>query len=658
MGIATFCYAIFYLIMGAWFSAAINFFVSFIASPLIWYLYTKEFISISKILVNAVGTICIFIGIVSFSHQAGLEHYYFCVMVGAFLMFDFEKPKSLLWCVLFPLMVWLFGHVSEIEIISQVKFVSELNRDLITSFSKTGAYLIIVAIMIVYVSRVKSLRDELFKEAGQAKAKNIQFSNTQEYAKIGSWSYDIITEKITWSDQTYRIYDLEVGSKIVMTEAMSFFSPEDHEKISEYMKEAITNKTPYEYEFQFKTIKDRKKWVKAIGSPMLDEEGQVVSLEGCFQDITDRKEVEVAKEEFLAMISHEMRTPLMSIIGFSEILKDTELNSEQKEALSSITSGGEALISIINDVLETSKLRKKALVLKEEIIDLKFLVEDICKFLKPLASEKGLNFDLSFLAETHLVHCDSTRFRQILINLISNAIKFTDSGHVLVTVSYKFDKFIFHIKDTGCGISPSFLPLIFDAFEQDMSTNKFSRGTGLGMFISKNLVDLMNGKMNIQSEVNQGTSVFLEIPFKLAHQSDLKSHQLGYAYDLSNLSILYADDTKMNQVVIGKYLAGTNCNLTVVSNGQEAVDLVKTGLTFDLVIMDLQMPVMDGYEATSKIIQINPSLPVIAFSAFTNDGAYESAIKAGCVDILPKPIKKAELIEKIQRWSHEYKKSA
>ena len=638
-------YSLFYLYTGAWLSALTLGIGVFLFTPLVWLLNRKGYKSASGILLIASCSLYVLVGNLGLSLQGDLQYYYLCVAIGSFLVFDLEDLGKLVICVSLPILTWFGSEFIPQGMIPSSMKVESVNIPFIELVSHIGSSVVAISIMIVFVTQVKKLNDKLVRENNISRKRNNQLLRTEEYANIGSWSLDLDTQALTWSEETFRIHELANTETPDVSTAINYYHPDDRARISDYVEKLIEDKTPYDDEFRFITAKGNRKWVRAIGFPILDDFNELVGLEGCFQDITQKKEVEMAKEEFLALISHEMRTPLMAVIGFSDMLKTTRLDEEQSSMVASIHSGGETLVSLINDILDVSKIKNSKLQLKPEVFDLDKTIKDCHKFLSHSAEKKGLEFSLGLDILNSMVIADPNRIGQILTNLLSNSIKFTDDGFVRLEVTEKDNFFEFSVKDSGSGMSKDFIPRIFEAFEQDMDNAKFAKGTGLGMYISKSLVDMMEGDIQISSELEVGTTIKFTLPLKRANSQRPTPSILG-DFDFNGATILYADDTPMNQMVVKRYLQASNCQLLLVSNGKEAVEVCSREKV-DIVLMDLQMPVMDGYTATELILSTNPTIPVLAFSAFANSSSQDKAYACGCVDTVSKPIRKNEFLTKL-----------
>jgi len=372
-----------------------------------------------------------------------------------------------------------------------------------------------------------------------------------------------------------------------------------------------------------------------------------------------------AKSQFLANMSHEIRTPMNAIIGFSNILAEEDLPEEHKKSINIIKESGEGLLMLINDILDLSKIESGQLEIETIDTLLGQLIDPIELLMKPKAVEK--NIELQIVKANGLptmIYTDPTRLRQCLINLLSNAIKFTEQGYVRLKVTLQQDNdrsFVrFDVEDTGIGIAPDKQKMIFESFTQaDGSTTRKYGGTGLGLAITKQLAELLGGQITVTSELKKGSVFSLVIPTGIdsTKQSLLDSENAAggtgaqakpAAQFAFTGNVLVAEDVETNQMLIEKMLNKIGFDVTIAENGLLAVQkaLVQS---FKMIFMDMQMPEMNGYDATKALRQKGIKTPIIALTANAMKGDDKECIDAGCTDYLPKPFDPQQLLQVIQK---------
>ncbi len=383
----------------------------------------------------------------------------------------------------------------------------------------------------------------------------------------------------------------------------------------------------------------------------------------------------VAKSHFLANMSHEIRTPMIGVLGMAELLRQKKLEAQDQQLVETIYRSGEALLTIINDVLDFSKIEAGRLELEVVPVNLASLAGDVISLMEVNAHAKGIEVLLKAPEDLPVVMGDPVRVRQILLNLVGNAIKFTESGRVTVTLSATShpDKNIcdclFVVQDTGIGIPKEVQMQIFDSFDQgDTSTSRKSSGTGLGLAIVKQLVQMMKGQIVVDSRPGAGSTFSVYVPMVLAKPSELllmateqsrpqescvlaASVAVPVASD-GHWHILLAEDNPTTQTLISILLQQMGIELTIVDNGQSALDFLAKE-TVDLILMDCQMPQLDGFAATAKLREQGVSTPIIALTAYARAEDEEQCLAAGMSDFLSKPFRQSELRGILARWLGE-----
>ena len=369
-----------------------------------------------------------------------------------------------------------------------------------------------------------------------------------------------------------------------------------------------------------------------------------------------------AKSEFLANMSHEIRTPLHAVLGFAELLEQTPLNPDQQEYVQCIQQGGQSLIAIINDILDLSKLKALEFKLTVTEFDLRQMIQDLVHLFQPQAMAKGLAIEMEIAPEVPNQFVGPfDRLRQVLINLIGNAIKFTAAGQVTIQVTWSeaTGTFCFSVRDTGIGIAPNDHSRIFQPFTQvDGSHTRQYSGTGLGLAICQKIVQLMGGDIHVESSLGQGANFWFTVPLEpsqtsVSSVSSSTLHSPRPSSASSAVQILVVEDAPTNQLLMMQILKQMGYQADAVSNGQQALDRLATK-PYDLVLMDCQMPILDGYEATRQLRrqeETHRHTIVIGVTAYAMVGDREKCLAAGMDDYLSKPIQQESLRSLLEHWT-------
>ncbi|MCG5242054.1 ATP-binding protein [Azospirillum doebereinerae] len=418
-------------------------------------------------------------------------------------------------------------------------------------------------------------------------------------------------------------------------------------------------------------------WAESSMRPARDASG-AFTVVAAVRDVTERKLYEEqlhearaaaeagnrVKSEFLASMSHEIRTPLNGVIGFADLLLGTELTAEQRQYVALQREAGRGLLAIIGDILDYSKIEAGKLELEERGFDLHRLMRDARDLMSNAASQKGLALELALGASVpRFVRGDESRIRQILLNLLGNAVKFTERGSVLLSVGVlSADEATgvaplrFSVSDTGTGIAPSEQSNLFQRFSQgDSSTTRRYGGTGLGLIISKQLSELMGGRIGFHSSPGIGSTFWFELPLPAAVEGKTDGKAEGRpaaAPGRRTARILLAEDVPMNQIVTSSILCKAGHMVEVAEDGEAAVEAVRTG-QFDLILMDMQMPRMDGVQATTAIRGMEGgrrAVPIVALTANALPDQLQRCLDAGMNDHVTKPIERDTLLATVDRW--------
>ena len=463
--------------------------------------------------------------------------------------------------------------------------------------------------------------------------------------------------------------------------------PDDAPDYISAVRRGIEEHASFRAEARVRRADGEWRWVATCAEPRFSPGGEFLGHVGISPDISERKQAETAidkareaaeaanraKSEFLANVSHEIRTPINGVIGMTGLLLDTKLNDDQRHIAEIVRDSGESLLRLINDILDFSKIEARRLDLETLDFDLRSLLEDLAAALSVHAVEKELQLSCSAdPAVPTLLRGDPGRLRQILTNLAGNAVKFTSAGEVKLRVFMEKDTenevlLRFSVRDTGIGIPDDKIGMLFDKFAQvDASTTRKYGGTGLGLAISKQLVELMGGEIGVVSEEGKGSEFWFTVrlgkqPQKAQTENLPRAELRGHlarkrprSFAGVSARILVAEDNITNQLVAQGLLKRLGLTADVVGNGAEAIKALES-IPYDLVLMDVQMPVLDGFAATRQIRSQdsavpNHQIPVIAMTAHALKGDRQCCIDAGMTDYLSKPVSRQALAQVLERW--------
>ncbi|SHI89512.1 PAS domain S-box protein [Flavobacterium terrae] len=472
---------------------------------------------------------------------------------------------------------------------------------------------------------------------------------------------------------------------------IDFVHPDDRENLKDYTNDCIKNHIPFHVVYRLRKSNGDYIWVEEFGDVIL-KDGKIAFIEGILFDITAKKEIETeikareyaeasnkAKSEFLANMSHEIRTPLNAIIGFSSILKETELDSAQQEYLATVNHSADILLEVVNDILDFSKIETGKLELEFKKTNLHELCHQIIDIIRFDSEQKNIALSLNIDKDVpKYILIDSLRVKQVLLNLLSNAVKFTNKGKVQfqIDVVRKNDKDVtlkFVVIDSGIGIKKANQEKIFEPFSQeDNSTTRKYGGTGLGLAISNKILKLMNSELNLESELNKGSTFYFELntkyyPEVLETEYDFDVKEIEVSYEDISLyhkksifsvskKILVVEDNKINMLLARTMIKKIIPEAIIyeASNGKIGVEKCSE-VNPDLVLLDIQMPVMNGYEAAIDIRKFNPNVPIIALTAGTIKGEKEKCIESGMNDYISKPIDKDVFESMLFKWLQKNK---
>lgn len=507
----------------------------------------------------------------------------------------------------------------------------------------------------------------------ETKADLTKNSNTllklESIANIGTWDVDLVNNKIFWSEQTRRIHQADEHYIPDMETAIEFYKEgESRDSINKAVELAINHGQKWHLELEVITAKQNSIWVSTFGEAEFDN-GQCVRLFGTFQDVTEsvtlREELKQKKalaEQLLqdrsmlfAKISHELRTPLNGITGMLATLIDEHDYEKRADKIKVALRSADILLSIINEVLDFSKINHGELKLEPNHSLLKTVFTDLASLYTVLFEKKNVNLIIdNHIPNDYWVFCDTTRLSQIVSNLLSNALKFTEDGYVSLCTHINLDapqpQLIIEIKDTGRGMSPSFLTSLFSPFTQEVDAKNNKGGTGLGLAIVKELVGFMQGTIDVTSEVNVGSRFIINMPIKPGDKQIQAPSLKSITHHGANLSVLVVDDNEINRLVLEASLEKFNIKSDFAIDGQDAILKCKQK-HYDLIFMDCIMPILDGFEATKQLRSNNICSPkstyIVALTANASSQDKLSCKQAGMDMFIAKPFKLPAIEEAI-----------
>ena len=487
-----------------------------------------------------------------------------------------------------------------------------------------------------------------------------------DYAKVGYAKLNLLSKRgyaiKQWFKNMGETEDIPLSSVVGVYDKMH---PEDRQKVFDFYEKVLAGEEK-DFRSEMRILKpgatNEWNWVRmnVVVTKFEPEHGEVEII-GINYDITELKETEAmlieAKEKaetmdrlksaFLANMSHEIRTPLNAIVGFSELMVTCDDPEEKKEYINIIQSNNELLLRLINDILDLSKIESGILDRKRETFNLAKVCNELYTMIQPKITNPDVEFQMDNSSPDCWIFLDRSRLKQVWMNYLTNAVKCTKSGYIKMGYSIEREGIRIYVEDSGVGIPEELQERVFGRFQK---LNEFAQGTGLGLAISRAIIEGAGGEVGFTSTPGIGSTFWAWIPCEISTQeehtptiSQPLQHQLSLnEIDKKELKILIAEDNESNYSLVQHILK--NYHLTHVQNGAEAVNKVREE-EFDLVLMDMKMPVMGGLEATRKIREFNNRIPIIALTANAFDADRISALDAGCNEFLAKPLKKSQLLE-------------
>lgn len=512
-----------------------------------------------------------------------------------------------------------------------------------------------LALMVRDITEQHQQEQMLTEVRAKLERSNALLEDSQEISHSGAWDYTLATGDIFWTKNTYNIYDIPHGTKLKLQDILDLYVEEDSKKLQAVIQEAIEQKEKYNIVLRSVT----GKYIHIFGMPII-EGGNVVKLRGAVRDISAQMEQRMdlvdamnraedasqAKTQYLSIMSHEIRTPLNGIIGIANLL-GINPTDEQKELVDNLIFSSNHLLQLVNDILDLNKIESDKLELIIDTVDIRQLAESIQMQFKEYAADKGLKVFVEVGEKVpNAIMADPVRLGQILNNLVSNGIKFTDKGGVYVSIRQQQrtdDKTTLHfsVRDTGIGIAPEHHEAVFENFRQvQQEGNRKQGGTGLGLAIVQRLVKLHGGTIALKSARGEGTEFTFELTFDLPEQgtdTQKKLHDLAaYKHLFAELNLLLVEDNPVNTLVARKQLEHFGITPDCAANGVQALELMQEK-EYDIALVDLHMPEMDGFQLAAHIRSTYPEVYIVVFTADIMPEAKERLAKLNVHDILSKP---------------------
>lgn len=537
------------------------------------------------------------------------------------------------------------------------------------------------------ITDLKLAEDKLRESEERLRKTNTQYRRAQEIGQLGSFEADLGSGEQVWSDQVFAMLGVKPGEVPCSLDAfLEFVHPDDRDRLSRASQETFAGNRNLDILYRIVRKDGEERHVHTQANLESADDGAPARIYGFSQDVTESKRAEeelarareaaedasLAKSEFLANVSHEIRTPMTAVMGFTDLLLSCELPpGERREHLQTIRRNADSLLAIINDILDLSKIEAGRIELEQYDCAPAEIVEEVLSVVKLRAEQKGLDLDVDYrfpLPKTF--RTDPVRLRQILVNLVGNAVKFTQTGGVRITVRCRrpmkaLASMQFEITDTGIGMTDEEIQKLFRPFTQaDSSHSRRFGGTGLGLSISQRLAGMLGGRIDVRSTLGRGSSFTLTIdPGPLQGVAMLSDFPAKAAAEEKPIPadrdrtfegrVLLAEDGSDVRELVGRVLEVSGMQVDLAENGRVALDMALAaetdGKPYDLILMDVQMPVLDGLKATLDLRRRGFQGPIIALTAHAMTGDRRKCLEAGCDDYVPKPIDPKELFSAMAR---------
>ena len=510
---------------------------------------------------------------------------------------------------------------------------------------------------------------------------------------MAAWEWT--PQKSIWTEKLHELLGTDPSLEPSSELFFSLVHPDDVEDLRSAWQAAIEGKITYDVEFRIIRPDGQARWLKGMGEVVRNQDGQVIRMYGVNWDSTKERDQAIAlrqseqraqaanasKSEFLANMSHEIRTPMTAILGYCELLREMIDGDEAREHLQTIRRNGDYLLDIINDILDLSKIEAGKFEVQCERFDPSRVIEDVRSIMEVRASEKGLALEVEYDGKLpQVVESDPKRLKQILINLVGNAIKFTREGRVRIRVWMESQKRRFHfdVIDTGIGMTQEQQDRLFKPFSQgDSSVTRHFGGTGLGLAISKRLAEMLGGQITASSTQGVGSTFTVTLATGSIANEPLVDHSIdSFANDLAtnerdcgsdcdsvkklDCHVLIVDDRRDIRFLSRRILTKAGASVDECEDGQLAIEYIEQSLNVnkrpDLILLDMQMPNLDGYQTARKLRELGYSGPIIALTADAMQGDMNQCLEAGCNDYLSKPIDSARLVKLIAQMTNSVQK--
>lgn len=543
-----------------------------------------------------------------------------------------------------------------------VKWLNQRN----TPIKDENGSLIAIEALVTDITKRKKIEQDLLENQKR-------YKDAQALGHVGNWEYNVLTGEFWASDESRRIYGFDLDSKYFTTETVESCIPE-RERVHQALTDLIEDDKEYDLVFDLLTYdKGIRKTIHSIAESEKDARGKVKRITGVISDISKRVQAEEelvrAKEKaeesdrlksaFLANMSHEIRTPMNGILGFTGLLKKPMLSGEkQQNYIRIIEESGVRMLNTINDIIDISKIESRQIQVSISDINLNKQMDELFEFFLPETTKKNIRFSITKMLPDQEAHIktDKEKLNSVLINLIKNAIKYTHAGNIefgcLLNEKSKAKELKFYIKDTGIGIPKLRLKAIFERFVQaDIQDSQAFEGSGLGLAISKAYVEMLGGKIWVESEEEVGSEFYFTIPY-VGKDIEIPNKNIEDSIKQAvkkELKILIVEDEEFSIEYLEAVLEGCIKELFIAKTGIEAVKMCRANPDLDLILMDIKIPEIDGYEATRRIREFNKDVFILAQTAFAQSGDREKCIEAGCDNYISKPIDQDNLLEMIDK---------